>query len=200
MDDRRSTPGTSEVSKLAAGWLSEHGDVLYRYALRRCGRPEVAEDLVQDTLLAAMGSWDSFRGASSERTWLVGILRHRLLDHLRRRARDPAWLDEVRGEVGQPNAEFRNGYWIQRPAEWPDISSPEADELRTIMHNSLAQMPEAMRLAFTLREIDEIPSKMVCEVLGITPTNLWTLVHRAKLRLRKDLSRNWFERPEAEGA
>jgi RNA polymerase sigma-70 factor (ECF subfamily) len=188
---------------LCAGWLEEHGDVLYGYALQRVKRAETAEDLVQDTLLAAMEGWRSFRGGSSVRTWLVGILRYKILDEFRRRARQPEWLKDVAtGTKGETPGFTRDGYWERRQAAWPENpgSVEEAEELRSLVWSSLAAMPEPMRLAFTMREIDGMESGLVCEVLGITPTNLWTLVHRAKVRLREDIGRYVFGEGPGTGA
>ncbi len=181
------------MSERAASWLAEHGDLLYAYALQRVGRPETAEDLVQETLLAAMSSWSRFKGDASVSTWLVGILRHKILDELRRRGRGPITLEEG------PTPGFKDGYWEERQSAWADIApGPEAEEARAIIHRCLGEMTEPMRLAFILREIDGLSSRMVCEVLGVTPTNLWTLVHRAKLRLRAELGKTWSVRQPRE--
>jgi len=191
------TPGQRDVGELAATWLRDHGDLLYAYAMQRVGKAEVAEDLVQETLVAAIESWPRFKGGSAVRTWLVGILRHKVLDELRRRRRGPAWLEEVEREASGSNRAFAGGIWVERQVAWPDIRpGPEAEEARAIVRSCLASMPEAMRLAFTLREIDGLSSTMVCEVLDVTPTNLWTLVHRAKLRLRAELGRRWSRERE----
>jgi RNA polymerase sigma-70 factor (ECF subfamily) len=193
----------SDGVTLCAGWIRDHGDVLYAYALQRVKRAETAEDLVQETLVAAIESWGSFRGGSSVRTWLVGILRYKILDEFRRRARQPGWLEDVTPETGGTTPGFtRAGYWEQRPAAWPEnpVSPDEAEELRSLVWSCLSTMPEPMRLAFTMREVDGMESALVCEVLGITPTNLWTLVHRAKLRLREHIGRHWYGEGPGKGA
>lgn len=187
------------ITERAEMWLRDHADLLYAYALQRVRRPDVAEDLVQDTLIAAMEGWDRFQGESAVSTWLVGILRHKVLDELRRRRRDPAWLEEVSRETGSPEPAFKDGFWAEPQSAWTDIApGPEAEEAREMIRACLEDMSEPMRLAFTLREIDGVSSRMVCEVLGITPTNLWTLVHRAKLKLRAELGKTWSVRSPRE--
>lgn len=194
MTDPRPATASQDARTLAASWLEEHGDVLYRYALARVGRAETAEDLVQDTLVAGIEGWSRFEGGSKVRTWLVGILRHKILDELRRRSREPAWLEEVGTATSGESPGFRDGYWRDPQEAWSEKprSPGEGAELRAMVRECLAAMPEPMRLAFTLREMDGMESSMVCEVLGVTPTNLWTLVHRAKLRLRSHIGRHWY--------
>jgi RNA polymerase sigma-70 factor (ECF subfamily) len=175
-------------------WLSQYGDELYRYALVRLRRSQDAEDAVQETLLAAIKTHSPFAGRSHPRTWLMGILRHKIADRLRAAARaaaetDPAELD----------AWFdAGGHWRKSPKRWgnPAALAESADFWR-VVRSCLAKLPARMAEAFTLRTIEEQGAEAVCRELEISSANLWVLLHRARLRLVRCLEINWFnvERP-----
>ncbi|MEZ6242654.1 MAG: sigma-70 family RNA polymerase sigma factor [Phycisphaerales bacterium] len=178
-------------------WLDEHGDVMYRYALLRLGAEDQAEDAVQEALLAAIGALNTFDGRSSIRTWLIGILRHKVLDQLRRRRREHPIAEDLAGVLDHRDEAFRaDGQWKGRisPSEPGPEGRADRAELRRALVRRIAQLPEAMRETFCLRELDGLDSQSVCEILGITPTNLWTIIHRAKLRLREGLEEDGFGR------
>jgi RNA polymerase sigma-70 factor (ECF subfamily) len=197
----RGGPAAPAARPDPSAWLDEHGDCLFRYALVRLRNPSHAEDVVQETLLAALQNFDAFGGRSSERTWLVGILKHKLIDHFRRASREaPAEL-EIESLSGDEN--FRDeGEWIEHwrpecaPTEWS--ITPEAalaqSEFWSVFDRCLDPLPERMARAFTLREVDGLTSDEVCELLGISSSNLWVLLHRARLRLRRCIELNWFRR------
>ena len=181
-------------------WLTEHGDYLYRYALVRVREAATAEDLLQETLLAAMGSYQTHEGRSSERTWLVGILRHKVVDYFRRLARTPEF--QVSEEEGQNDlAWFENegawrGHWRedQAPVSWPvdAIKLMESREFWEIFDRCLKCLSPQMAAAFTLREIDGLSSEEICEILNVTPNNLWVILHRSRAKLRHFLEAEWF--------
>lgn len=177
-------------------WVDEHGDLLFRYAMQRAREPQIAEDLVQETFVSALGAKERFAGASSERTWLVGILRHKIVDHFRKSARQPNPLgDEAEAALEEPVFD-RRGHWKSMPAKWAiDGDSPaEKAEFWATFHECLAKLPPRAADAFCLRELSPLAGKEVCDVLGITATNLWTLLHRARMMLRRCLEENWFAR------
>ena len=181
-------------------WLTEHGDYLYRYALVRVREGATAEDLLQETLLAAMGSYQTHEGRSSERTWLVGILRHKVVDYFRRLARTPEF--HVSDEEGQNDlALFENegawrGHWRedQAPVNWPAdaIKLMESREFWEIFDRCLKCLSPQMAAAFTLREIDGLSSEEICDILNVTPNNLWVILHRSRAKLRHFLEAEWF--------
>lgn len=181
-------------------WLDCHGNYLYRYALVRVREAAVAEDLLQETLLAAVGSCHSHAGRSSERTWLVGIMKHKVIDHFRRAARNaqfqlPPEDDEI--EWFEQSGPWR-GHWRedQAPMTWP-VQALESREFWETFEHCLSQLPPQMSIAFTLREIDGLTSTEICEILDITPNNLWVLLHRSRIKLRHLLEANWFSRRAA---
>ena len=180
-------------------WLDSHGDYLYRYALVRVRDTSVAEDLLQETLLAGVGGHQAHAGRSSERTWLVGIMKHKVIDHFRRVARNaPFQLSaerEAEIDCFEESGPWR-GHWREdrAPSNWMVDTSQcfESAEFWATFDRCLSQLPQQMSIAFTLREIDGLPSTEICEILNITPNNLWVLLHRSRTKLRQLLEANWF--------
>ena len=185
-------------------WLDSHGDYLYRYALVRVRDASVAEDLLQETLLAAVGGQQAHAGRSSERTWLVGIMKHKVIDHFRRIARNARFQlsaeheDEI--DCFEQSGPWR-GHWREEraPNSWTLDAGQcfESGEFWETLDRCLSQLPEQMSIAFTLREIDGLTSTEICEILNITPNNLWVLLHRSRSKLRHLLEANWFSRRAA---
>lgn len=159
---------------IAAADLDQHRDYLYAYALRRVGDSGLAEDLVQDTFVAALGAVQGFRGDSSPRTWLTGILKHRIADSYRAPERSVESLDA--------NAE-----------EAPEIPAPDADpalgfehaRLWEALQKQLARLPERSAQAFVLAELEGRDAAEVSRVLGVTPNNVWGMVRRARKSLQE---------------
>ncbi len=182
----------------AERWLEEHGDCLYRYALMRTRDNAVAEDLVQETFLAALKSKGDFLGKSGERTWLIAILKHKIIDYVRRVCRERKLLDEESrpGESEEQFDEWR--HWKIRdgfgPLEWGvDAQSLlERKDFAAVLERCLSALPMRTAQAFMLREMEDLSAEEICKVLDITPTNLWVMLHRARLRLRRCIEINWF--------
>ncbi len=190
----------------ASTWPDEHGDALYRYARLRVGRRELAEDLVQETFLAALQSRGRFRGGATVRTWLLSILRHKIVDHYRRASASRATAGGVddEGAVLDPGAGGRadpvigrffdeSGHWRKAPAAWraPDREL-EAREFRDVLDGCLGRLPGPLASAFVLRELEELEAAELCEVLGLSAGNLRIRLHRARLLLRECLERHGF--------
>jgi RNA polymerase sigma-70 factor (ECF subfamily) len=173
-----------------AGWLDEYGDYLYRLALLRTGRPDAAEDLVQDTLLAALRASDTYAGRSSERTWLAAILRNKSIDRLRRLRRAPFADDAVTDPLLEGLYD-RAGHWRSSPGAWGDDPAAllESREFWDAFEECRRALPDRLRDVFSLRVIDDTPAAEVCQALDISTSNLWTLLHRARLRLWQCLNR-----------
>jgi RNA polymerase sigma-70 factor (ECF subfamily) len=181
-------------------WVDQHGDSLYRYALLRLRDPSVAEEMVQETFLAALQSREKFAGRSSERTWLIGILKHKIIDHFRRISRH-AGAEQL--ELHAPELEelFQSsGEWVghwdfeQGPIEWQTNPAAllEQSEFQQTLQHCLGELPPRLANAFTLREMEELSSEEVCKVLEISTTNLWVMLHRARAHLRHCIEINWF--------
>ncbi len=182
-------------------WVDEHGDCLYRYALVRVRLPEVAQDLVQDTLLAAIRSVDKFGGRSTERSWLFGILKNKIVDYYRKFGRETSFTD-----LEFCNDEFSEkfvpeGDWLHvaGPKQWRP--APEEvthrDEFWQTMRGCLGKLSPRVADVFMLREMDDMPSGEICEKLSISESNLYVMLHRARMALRECLETNWFvDQPE----
>lgn len=194
------SPGQTSQPPIASPerWVDEHGDCLYRYALSRVRRAEVAEDLVQDTLLAAVRTQEGFAGRATERSWLVGILKNKVCDYFRKLGRETSFTDlgffsDERGD------EFEDGFWIHErgPTEWkPDAESAmERAEFWQALHSCMGKLPERVAAVFTMREMDDTPARDVCASLGISDANLWVMLHRARMALRQCLEMNYFAAP-----
>lgn len=157
------------------------------------GDPDAAEDIVQETLLAALSSKSSFAGRSSERTWLIGILKHKLVDQLRQTiAQGP--LTEIQSDDDSDPFD-KSGHWAIRVRKWQCDPGKilENAEFQKVLASCLAKLPPRIARVFWLHEAESINSRDVCKELDISPTNLWTILHRARLRLQRCLSVNWFE-------
>jgi RNA polymerase sigma-70 factor (ECF subfamily) len=177
-------------------WVDRHGDCLYRYALLRLRAPELAAELVQETFLEALQGWETFAGRSSERTWLVGILKHRIIDHLRRTVRERALAGDAPATPTSANdpAFTPRGRWKSIPDNWRGDPGAilESREFWDVFGVCLSRLPRGLAEAFFLREVDGLSGEETRELLKITSENLWTRLHRARSLLRDCLQRNWF--------
>jgi RNA polymerase sigma-70 factor (ECF subfamily) len=190
----------SKVALDPTYWLDEHGDYLFRYALVRVRDAAVAEDLLQETLLAAMGSYQTHEGRSSERTWLISILKHKVIDYFRRIAKRLEFQmssDEGSDEVDWFEREGAwRGHWRedQAPMNWPvdPVKLLESREFWETFDRCLARLAPQMAIAFALREIEDLSTEEICEILDITPNNLWVILHRGRAKLRHLLEAEWF--------
>lgn len=190
--DPRASPSREE----AASWLDEHGDALYRYARARVRRRELAEDLVQDTFVAALQAQGRFHGRSSVRTWLLSILKHKIVDHYRRAsdAEPPADVasiegaDPIRGRFFGPD-----GLWRRAVASWktPD-KALEDREFWEVFDGCLGRLPRALASVFFLREVEGLEMGELRRGLQLSEGNVRVRLHRARLLLRECLERHWF--------
>lgn len=185
-----------------SAWVDEHGDYLYKYALFRLRDGSAAEDAVQETFLAALKAYRGFEGRGSERTWLVGILKHKITDYFRRLTRE-APIGETEGEEFEQNEFFtRTDEWSNHwnkayaPSEWRATPAQliERSDFWKVFNDCLSLLPQRTASAFTLREVDGLSSEEICEVLSISVSNLWVMLHRARLHLRNCLEIKWFTR------
>jgi RNA polymerase sigma-70 factor (ECF subfamily) len=181
-------------------WVDRHGDVLYRYAYSRIHNHAQAEDLVQETFLAALNARSQFKGKSSERTWLLSILRHKLIDQFRRTCRErPA--EELGADDPETDGFFDSkGFWKERPDLWaPDPEDLlERSEFWEVFQKCVAGLPGRLGVAFSLRVMDGLEPEETCNTLGVSATNLLVMLHRARARLRRCLEKNWFSGPREE--
>lgn len=181
-------------------WVDEHGDYLFRYAVMRVRDEGTAEDLVQDTLLAAIQSLASYGGKSSERTWLTGILKHKIIDHFRKYSRevplDPAETDLSEFDpLFERQDEFKD-HWHDTlsPRIWsmPPDQALQQNEFFGVLQNCISKLPERVAGVFTLREMNGLETAEICEILSLSASNFWVMMHRARMSLRRCIEINWF--------
>jgi len=176
-------------------WLNDHGDYLYRFAMSRVHNEDLASDMLQDTLLAAWKGHENFKGQSSVRTWLVGILKHKIIDHIRAEIRARNLAEAVEHD---PTSAFfdSDGRWNEAPRAWKE--NPEdlcnSEEFHTVLETCIKTLPEKQQLVFRMRDLIGEDTETVCKACDITSTHLHVLLHRARLALRKCLECEWFER------
>lgn len=185
-------------------WVAEHGDHLYQFALARLRHPARAEDMVQETFLAALKGGGTFAGRSAEKSWLMGILKHKILDHYRKASRESSFTDlefyqDEESDCFIPDGLFKDG-WIHEkgrdlgPMEWSTGpgSSLDSAAFWQVFQECNRKLPRNIAAVFTLREVDGVKSGEICQTLNITESNLWVMLHRARMALRRCLETNWF--------
>lgn len=178
-----------------ARWVEAYGDYLYRFALTRVRDTAQAQDLVQETFLAALKGRQNFSGRASERTWLTGILKNKIIDQYRRSGREPLLGDLAARQDGDFD---EDGHWLidqpTAPREWNEEQCRQLDRdaFWVKFRECADQLPEQARQVFLLREVDQVPGAEICRRLGISSQNFWVIMHRARGALRRCLEVNWF--------
>lgn len=185
-------------------WFELYSDYLFAYARRRVRDITVAEDLVQETFLAAVKTGKSFSGASTEKTWLTGILKHKIYDHYRKNS----YQDELTSEetdLSGYESQFKrddewDGHWNNKyaPLEWKKLSPShqiEEQDFQFVFANCLTGLPERIANAFVMREVDGMASSEICKLLMISMNNYWTMMHRARFHLRRCIEIKWLAGP-----
>jgi RNA polymerase sigma-70 factor (ECF subfamily) len=171
---------------------------LLRFARTQLRNEAWAEDAVSETVLAALEKPQAFGGHSQLKTWLVGILKHKVVDLLRRHAREATVLDaDDRAELDEQlfNA---TGHWRELPADWGDPQAAFGQrQFFEVLQACCDHLPPVQGRVFMMREWLELDSDEICKQLSISATNLWVLLHRARLRLRECLQTRWFGQPAA---
>jgi RNA polymerase sigma-70 factor (ECF subfamily) len=174
-------------------WLTDHGDYLFRVARRQLHSDELAEDAVQEALLAALAARERYAGDASPRTWLTAILKHKIVDIIRRSMREVEIPRDAEGEEAVDALFQRDGHWAEPLRPWGNPESEaERGELRRVLDECADRLKPVMAQVFSLREVAGMETDEICKELGITPTNCWVLLHRARLFLRQCLELNGF--------
>jgi len=170
---------------------------LLRYATLQLRDAAAAEDAVQETLLAALAGEANFAGRANLRTWLTGILKHKIVDSIRRQARERPAADLQNGvESGEFDGLFdRRGHWQEAPDAW---QQPEGalgqKQFLAALEACLRALPERTARVFMMREHLGLETAEICKELGISATHCWVMLHRARMALRLCLQTNWFEK------
>ena len=175
-------------------WVENYGDYLYKYAIKRVSHSDVAEDLVQETFLAGIKSKNNFQGKSTEKTWLTGILKFKIIDHYRKKNKEtPA--SKISDKPGIENVLFdHTGHWVSTPSSWennPEVSF-QNNEFMVTLKNCVDKLPKNLASVFSMKMFDEEDSNTICKELNISSNNLWVILYRARLRLKECINQNWF--------
>ncbi len=178
-------------------WLQDYGDLLFRFALQRVRSEAIAEDLVQDTLLAGIQGFNKFNKQSSIKTWLVGILKHKIIDHYRKVSRESPALSD--SDLGDDLLKYQfddKCHWKANLVEW---DTPEElldnEQFWEAFHHCISRLPETMGNLFMLRTVEGLSSEDCCKVLNFKSTNhLWVVLSRTRMKLRQCLEIQWFDK------
>lgn len=181
-------------------WNLSYREYLLRFALQRISDYGSAEDLVQDTFLSGWNARRQFRGDCSEKTWLTGILRNKIIDHYRRNSRRPS---VIASDLDGPADESGSVSWMDRQPDLRPVNRPGSEtdkrEFLDELDRAVNSLPEKMGLAYRMREIEGQSTEEITRKLGITKANLWVLIHRAKQALGEQLEANWGDLEEFGG-
>jgi RNA polymerase sigma-70 factor (ECF subfamily) len=180
-------------------WVDLHADYLFRFALMRLRNAAAAEDAVQETFLAAIKGGTNFKGRSAEKSWLVGILKNKIYDHFRKVNRETPFTnlefyDDEDSDRFVASGIGRDG-WIHKfgPQEWPNPGKSLDNKLFWETYHACAgKLPKNVAAVFNLREVDGLGGKEICTLLNISENNLWVMLYRARMALRRCLETNWF--------
>ena len=178
-------------------WLQEFGDYLFHYALQRLHDAAHAEDMVQETLVAALHTRENYTGRSSEKTWLTGILKHKIIDFIRKQVREST-IDDINAlsdaTIGcdTNNLFDSRGHWIRPPQNWgnPDKMLQNSQFIEAF-EQCLKRLKPILARIFTLKELTGLTTKEICNELGITATNSNVMLYRARMSLRRCLELRW---------
>ncbi len=175
-------------------WVKSYTQTLLSWAYYRVSDKELAEDLVQDTFLAAIQSLDKFQGNSKPKTWLLSILNNKIIDHYRKQSRNFT----VSFNIKEDAFFDEDGEWREEatPQPW-DISSPhllDDNEFVKILHRCMNKLPAASLSAMQLKYLQQKEGKEICQDLGITSSNFWQILCRAKLQVRACIEKTWFKK------
>ncbi len=181
-------------------WVQLYGNYLYKYALMRLRDVALAQDAVQETFLAALKAQNSYSGRSSEKTWLVGILKHKIIDIFRKRSQEVPESEtilpfEKEGMFAEESDEW-GGHWKAeyKPTHWGEtpLAIVERADFQRVFRSCFSKLPDRIALAFSMKEIDDTECSEICTALEISESNLWVMLHRARMHLRRCLEVRWF--------
>lgn len=173
-------------------WVDRYSDYLFNYTIVRVNDREITNDLVSETFLAGLKSMKNFKGEASERTWLISILKRKIIDHYRR-------INSSKGKA-EIKMDFPNddneGEWLEeKVADLSDMTAEDQMENRELglaILECMDQLNEKQAAIFRMKTIEEMDTDTICNEFDISPSNLWVIIHRARTSLAKCLEKNWF--------
>ena len=195
MEKTSNTTNTLDPNK----WVDLYADYLYNYAYYRVSNDELAQDLVQEVFLSALKAQNTYKGEASEKTWLVSILKNKIIDHYKKAStknESPLQLNSY----DAPSYDYffntkKMGQWQKEsmPKDWDNGENNfDTKEFYKTLENCLSELPEKWKGVFTLSLLEDTDSKLVCKEFNLTSSNFWVIMHRAKLQVRACLEKNWL--------
>lgn len=173
-------------------WIDLYSDYLYNYTITRVSDRDMAQDLVQDTFLAGLKSMKNFKGESNERTWLISILKRKIIDYYRR-INSNKGKSEVRISYNDDESE---GDWLEERIADPFDKTAEDlmqnSELGDAIFDCLSKLPEKQAQVFRMKTMEGYDTEDICKELNINASNLWVIIHRARTAMASCLEKNWF--------
>ena len=173
-------------------WVDRYSDYLYNYTIARVNDSYVAQDLISETFLAGLKSKDNFKGEASERTWLISILKRKVIDHYRKTNSNKGKA-EIRMSY---NSDEDEGDWLEErvkdPFDKTAEDTMENEELGAAIFKCLEGLNEKQATIFKMKTIDGFDTEAICNEFDITPSNLWVIIHRARKAMADCLENNWF--------
>ena len=174
-------------------WVDSYADYLFNYAVARVSDAEIAKDLVQETFFAGLKSAKNYKGNAAERTWLIAILKRKVIDHYRK-INSKKGKAEVR--MSYSSGSDSEGDWLEEQVADPystlENSAIENEELGSAIHSCISKLPKKQAQVFKMKTIQGIGTEEICNELGINPSNLWVMIHRARTALMGCLNENWY--------
>ncbi|NJB72784.1 RNA polymerase sigma-70 factor (ECF subfamily) [Saonia flava] len=174
-------------------WVDLYADYLFNYAVARVSDAETAKDLVQETFFAGLKSAKNYKGDATERTWLIAILKRKVIDHYRK-INSKKGKAEVR--INYSSNSDSDGDWLEEQVADPfstlENDFIENEELGLAIQECISKLPKKQSLVFNMKTIQGVSTEDICKELGINPSNLWVMVHRARTALMGCLNENWF--------
>jgi len=188
--------GSSKENQLSDpnSWVDKYGDYLYRYAVSRVQDSVAAEDLVQETFLGALNARGNFKGRSSERTWLSGILKHKIIDYFRKQKKEQPFADMETTDEFMEDLFDGTGNWRVGPNKWPvnEVELVARKEFWEVFYRCLSELSGRLGRIFILREMEGLSTREICNVFNITATNCWVMLYRARTKIRHCLEIKGF--------
>ncbi|TXK75528.1 sigma-70 family RNA polymerase sigma factor [Mesonia sp. K4-1] len=173
-------------------WVDRYSDFLFNYTITRVNNRDIAKDLISETFLAGLKSMKNFKGEATERTWLVSILKRKIIDYYRK-------INSNKGKAEVKinyNNEGDDGDWLEeKVADHDDITAEDNlmnDELKSTIFNCLSSLPKQQAKVFKMKTIDNYDTEVICNDLNISPSNLWVIIHRARKKMADCMEDKWL--------
>ncbi len=173
-------------------WVDQYSDYLFNYTITRINDRELAQDLISETFLAGLKSMKNFKGEATERTWLISILKRKIIDQYRKK-NSKKGKAEVHINYTDDESE---GDWLEEkvadPYEQTAEDTIENEELGEAIFNCLGKLPSKQARIFKMKTIDDFDTEAICKEFDITPSNFWVIIHRARTAMASCMQENWL--------